>query len=70
MPLNTSIKKWYTGWFYVRRDAAATKCDVDQVPVSNKSWSATPGSSDMVLVEELVSLMADIKINGVAVAWN
>jgi len=38
--------------------------------VTNKNWSAKPGSNDLVQVSELIALMKKIKINGVAVAVN
>ena len=68
VPLNTSLKGWNARWFYMKQSHPAIRCDVDQVPENQRSWSEKPTSADMDQVKELLDLMRGIKINGVAVA--
>ena len=70
MPLNTSLKGWNTRWFYMKQSHPTIRCDVDQVPENQRSWSEKPTSADMEQVKELLELMRGMKMNGVVVVVN
>ena len=70
MPLNTSLKAWNTRWFYMKQSDPTVRCDVDQIPENQRSWSEKPTSADMEQVKELLELIRSMKMSGVVVAVN
>ena len=68
MPLNTSLKGWNARWFYMKQSHPTIRCDIDQIPENQRSWSEKPSSADMDQVKELLKLMRGMKVNGVVVA--
>ena len=68
--LNTSLKGWNARWFYMKQSHSAIRCDVDQIPENQRSWSEKLTSADMEQVKELLDLMRGMKMSGVVVAVN
>ena len=68
--LNTSLKGWNARWFYMKQSHPTIRCDVDQIPENERSWSEKPTSADMEQVNELLELMRGMKTSGVVVAVN
>ena len=66
--LNTSLKGWNARWFYMKQSHPAIRCDVDQIPENQRSWSKKPTSADMEQVKELLELIKGMKMNGVVLA--
>ena len=52
----------------MKQSHPAIRCDVDQIPENQRSWSKKPTSADMEQVKELLELMRGMKVNGVVVA--
>jgi len=70
VPLNTSQKGWNARWIYMKQSHPAIRCDVDQIPENQRSWSEKPTSANMEQVKELLELIRGMKMNGVVVAVN
>jgi len=70
VPLNTLLKGWNARWFYMKQSHPAIRCDVDQIPENQRSWSEKPTSVDMGQVKELLELIRGMKMSGVVVAVN
>jgi len=70
MPLNTSLKGWNIRWLYMKQSHPAIRCDVDQIPENQRSWSEKPTRADMEQVKELLELIRGMKMSGVVVAVN
>ena len=67
MLLNTSLKGWNARWFYMKQSHPTIRCDIDQIPKNQKSWSEKPTSANMDQVKKLLGLIKGIKVNGVVV---
>ena len=52
----------------MKQSHPAIRCDVDQIPENQRSWSEKPSSVNMDQVRELLDLMRGIKMNVVVVA--
>lgn len=75
IPLNTSLKRWKAKWFYagnvgIHGEDAELPDDIDAEARPNANWTVRPDGSEMVQVEELVRILAQIDINGVKIAQN
>ena len=54
----------------MKQTDSVVRCDVDQIPENQRSWSEKPTSVDMEQVKELLELMRGMKMSGVVVAVN
>jgi len=54
----------------MKQSHPAIRCDVDQVPENQRSWSEKPTSADMEQMKELLELMRGMKTSGVVVVVN
>ena len=65
VPLNTLLKGWNARWFYMKQSHPAIRCDVDQIPENQRSWSEKLTSADMEQVKELLELIRSMEMNRV-----
>ena len=54
----------------MKQTDSVVRCDVDQIPENQRSWSKTPTSADMEQVKELLELIRGLKMSGMVVAMN
>ena len=54
----------------MKQSHPAIRCDADQIPENQRSWSEKPTSADMEQVKGLLELIRCIKMSGVVVAVN
>ena len=52
----------------MKQNHPTIRCDVDQLPENQRSWSEKLTSADIDQVKELLELMRGMKVNGVVVA--
>jgi hypothetical protein len=70
VPLSTSNKGWKVKWFYmenihVKDEEVELTENIDIEAKANLNWSAKPSGDEMVYVEELLNILARVKINGI-----
>ena len=54
----------------MKQSHPAIRCDIDQIPENQRSWSEKPTSADMEQVKELLKLIRGMKTSRVMVAVN
>ena len=54
----------------MKQSNPAIRCDADQIPENQRSWSEKPTSADMEQVKELLKLMMGMKMSRIVVMVN
>ena len=54
----------------MKQSRPTIRCDVDQIPENQRSWSEKPTNANMELVKELLEIIRGMKMNGVVLAVN